>query len=88
MISLGASRLNVSFVVEKDLDEAVRRLHATFFADVDGRSLRVSAHADLTLESRWSATADGPHDCSTLAPEHGFEVVLRLDEHNNAGGAG
>jgi aspartate kinase len=36
MISLGASRLNVSFVVEeKDLDEAVRRLHATFFAEVD-----------------------------------------------------
>ena len=23
-----------------------------------------------------------------LAPEHGLEVVLRLDEHNNAGGAG
>jgi len=23
-----------------------------------------------------------------LAPEHGFEVVARLDEHNNAGGAG
>lgn len=36
MISLGASRLNVSFVVEeKDLDEAVRRLHSTFFAEVD-----------------------------------------------------
>jgi aspartate kinase len=36
MISLGASRLNVSFVVEeKDLDEAVRRLHATFFGEVD-----------------------------------------------------
>jgi len=36
MISLGASRLNVSFVVdENDLDEVVRRLHGEFFADVD-----------------------------------------------------
>ncbi|MBI1355641.1 MAG: lysine-sensitive aspartokinase 3 [Acidobacteria bacterium] len=36
MISLGASRLNVSFVVEEnDLDETVRRLHATFFSEVD-----------------------------------------------------
>lgn len=36
MISLGASRLNVSFVVEeKDLDEAVRRLHRTFFSEFD-----------------------------------------------------
>src|SRR5690606_26449039 len=23
-----------------------------------------------------------------LAPEHGLEVMVRLDEHNNAGGAG
>jgi aspartate kinase len=36
MISLGASRLNVSFVVDEgDLEEAVRRLHETFFAEVD-----------------------------------------------------
>lgn len=36
MISLGASRLNVSFVVdEADLEEAVRRLHETFFAAFD-----------------------------------------------------
>jgi len=36
MISLGASRLNVSFVVdESDLDEVIRRLHAEFFAEVD-----------------------------------------------------
>ncbi len=36
MISLGASRLNVSFVVEEnDLDETVRRLHETFFSEVD-----------------------------------------------------
>ncbi len=37
MISLGASRLNVSFVVdEKDLEEVVGRLHSTFFTEVDG----------------------------------------------------
>ena len=32
MISLGASRVNVGFVVDEgDLELAVRRLHATFF---------------------------------------------------------
>jgi aspartate kinase len=36
MISLGASRLNVTFVVdEQDLEEVVRRLHAVFFSEVD-----------------------------------------------------
>ena len=36
MISLGASRLNVTFVVEEsDLETVVRRLHRTFFATVD-----------------------------------------------------
>jgi aspartate kinase len=36
MIALGASRLNVSFVVEEaDLETVVRRLHETFFATVD-----------------------------------------------------
>ena len=36
MISLGASRLNVTFVVEEsDLEEVVRRLHQTFFASID-----------------------------------------------------
>ena len=36
MISLGASRLNVSFVVEEsDLDDVVRRLHAEFFSAID-----------------------------------------------------
>jgi aspartate kinase len=36
MISLGASRLNVTFVVEEsDLDDVVRRLHETFFATID-----------------------------------------------------
>ena len=35
MISLGASRVNVGFVVDQaDLESAVRRLHATFFPDV------------------------------------------------------
>ena len=35
MISLGASRVNVSFVVDHaDLESAVRRLHATFFPDL------------------------------------------------------
>jgi len=36
MISVGASRLNVTFVVEEsDLETVVRRLHQTFFATVD-----------------------------------------------------
>lgn len=36
MIALGASRLNVTFVVEEtDLETVVRRLHETFFATVD-----------------------------------------------------
>ncbi len=36
MISLGASRLNVTFVVdESDLDTVVRRLHDTFFTTID-----------------------------------------------------
>ena len=36
MISVGASRLNISFVVaESDLAETVRRLHREFFADPD-----------------------------------------------------
>jgi aspartate kinase len=36
MISVGASRRNISFVVdENDLDEVVRRLHKAFFSDVD-----------------------------------------------------
>ena len=34
MISLGASRVNVGFVVdEENLEETVRRLHRTFFED-------------------------------------------------------
>ncbi len=38
MISQGASRRNVSFVVEeRDADEVVRRLHAEFFEQGDGR---------------------------------------------------
>ena len=36
MISVGASRLNISFVVnEEDLDEVIKRLHGVFFADPD-----------------------------------------------------
>jgi aspartate kinase len=36
MISQGASEINITFVIEEDdVPEAVRRLHATFFAQVD-----------------------------------------------------
>jgi len=36
MISQGASEINMSFMVEEDdADEAVRSLHAEFFADAD-----------------------------------------------------
>jgi aspartate kinase len=38
MISQGASEINISFVIEeKDVNEAVRRLHAMLLADLDGR---------------------------------------------------
>ena len=36
MISQGASEINLTFVIdEADVPEAVRRLHAKFFAEVD-----------------------------------------------------
>jgi aspartate kinase len=36
MISQGASEINLTFVIdEADVPEAVRRLHAKFFTDVD-----------------------------------------------------
>jgi len=36
MISQGASEINLTFVIdEADVPEAVRRLHARFFSDVD-----------------------------------------------------
>ena len=38
MISQGASEINISFVIEeKDVNEAVRRLHAMLLADLDGK---------------------------------------------------
>jgi len=36
MISQGASEINLSFVIEEsDVPEVVRRLHKTFFSEVD-----------------------------------------------------
>jgi aspartate kinase len=36
MISQGASEINLTFVIEEDdVPEAVRRLHAAFFSDLD-----------------------------------------------------
>jgi aspartate kinase len=36
MISQGASEINITFVVEEDdVPEAVRRLHQTFFSELD-----------------------------------------------------
>jgi aspartate kinase len=44
MISQGASEINMSFMIEEDdADEAVRSLHATFFADPDPNIFDVEA---------------------------------------------
>jgi aspartate kinase len=44
MISQGASEINMSFMIEEeDVEEAVRSLHAVFFADPDGTVFDVAA---------------------------------------------
>lgn len=46
MISQGASEINMSFMIEEDdVDEAVRSLHAEFFADPDPEVFDVEARA-------------------------------------------
>ena len=46
MISQGASEINMSFMIEEsDVDEAVRSLHAEFFADPDSTIFDTSARA-------------------------------------------
>ena len=46
MISQGASEINMSFMIEEaDVDEAIRSLHKTFFADADESIFDVSAAA-------------------------------------------
>jgi len=46
MISQGASEINMSFMIEEsDVDEAVRSLHAVFFADPDPTVFDVGARA-------------------------------------------
>ena len=48
MISQGASEINMSFMIdEDDVDEAVRSLHAAFFADPDPEIFDVSLEATL-----------------------------------------
>ena len=44
MISQGASEINMSFMIEEeDVEEAIRSLHAVFFADPDGTVFDVAA---------------------------------------------
>jgi aspartate kinase len=48
MISQGASEINMSFMIEEsDVDEAVRALHAEFFADPDSTVFDVEARVAL-----------------------------------------
>ncbi len=43
MISQGASEINISFVIEeKNVDQAVRRLHALLLAELDGKPQKIS----------------------------------------------
>jgi aspartate kinase len=51
MISQGASEINMSFMIdEDDVDEAVRSLHAAFFADPDPEIFDVSARAEAAAQ--------------------------------------
>jgi aspartate kinase len=54
MISQGASEINMSFMIdEEDVDEAVRSLHAVFFADPDESVFDVAARdAQLQVTSK------------------------------------
>jgi len=46
MISQGASEINMSFMVEEsDVDEAIRALHAEFFAEPDPTVFDTEARA-------------------------------------------
>jgi aspartate kinase len=46
MISQGASEINMSFMIEEsDVDEALRSLHAEFFADPDPTVFDIEARA-------------------------------------------
>ncbi|HVW79125.1 MAG TPA: lysine-sensitive aspartokinase 3 [Alloacidobacterium sp.] len=52
MISQGASEINMSFMIEEDdADEAVRSLHAEFFANPDPEIFDVEARKALTTEA-------------------------------------
>jgi len=49
MISQGASEINMSFMIEEeDAAEAIRSLHATFFADPDASIFDLDARANMT----------------------------------------
>jgi len=51
MISQGASEINMSFMIEEDdVDEAVRSLHAEFFADPDPEVFDVEARAPVVAK--------------------------------------
>ena len=83
MISQGASLLNLSFVVARaDLARAVELLHAEFFTELDPGVFEVGMKLAIVGYGKMGKLIE------QLAPEYGFEVVLRLDEFNNANGAG
>jgi aspartate kinase len=51
MISQGASEINMSFMIdEEDVDEAVKALHAAFFADPDPSVFDVEARQAATAQ--------------------------------------
>ena len=49
MISQGASEINMSFMIdEEDVEEAIRSLHAKFFAEADPSVFDVTARVAVT----------------------------------------
>jgi aspartate kinase len=51
MISQGASEINMSFMIdEEDVEEAVRSLHAHFFADPDETVFDVTNRVQLKAQ--------------------------------------
>ena len=56
MISQGASEINMSFMIEEDdVEEAIRSLHKTFFADADESVFDVEAMRQASLLEARSA---------------------------------
>src|SRR5207244_932751 len=74
MISQGASEINLTFVVEEDVVlDVVRRLHKTFFSDLDVEIARERGHEVSVLTGKENPSA------SALTPERLSKINVVLD---------